>query len=417
MSRRIVSLAIALAACGEVESRRPLAWAGEGAGFGPTHLAVPDDDGALSLSMTPVTYTHRVTSFDAEVGARPHVAESREWTMTLSGGQLRAGLALPTTTSGALVELRRAPLGQLEGPPLGASPLRLRTPDGDTLEAGEASWTLLSGDDLAIVHPSLGGDAIAFRLDPDLGSGTFAIALDEAPADAVYGVRVQERDSPFILRLQTDRETYLHGDIVHVHASLISGQTPVTTDRLAAFVRAPDGSAWPLELVAVGPGRYEAQHEMKSLTPTPGGLWTVQASVGIDLEAGVPVRRTAHTAFGYAVPTARLSGVVDIDVDARGGIVAELPVEIAAEGRYAIAGTLREADGDADAAGLLSQSALHLTPGDHSIRIVFDADAVAEADLSPPFVVRDLRLLDQSRVALLQHHTEAFTIPAELMGS
>jgi hypothetical protein len=417
VNRLVVLLIVGLVACGDVERRRPLGVADGDDGLAPTHLVVPDDDRPLALSTTPVTHTHLfdAPTLEPTTVVRPHVAESRDWAMTVSGDQLRVGLAVPTTVPGSVVELRRAPVGDLGGPPLGASVLKLRPPSGEALEAGEGADTLLEGTELATVHPGLGGDVMAFRLDPLLGSGTFELSIDGAPPDAVYGVRVRERDSPLVLRLETDRATYLHGDIVRVHASLRLDESPVTTKRISAVVVAPDGSTRPLELEATGPGRYSADYAMDALTPTPGALWTVQVSVGIDVDAGVPTRRTAHTAFGYAIPTARLAGVVDLDIDAKGFIVADLPVEVAAEGRYAISGTLWSAGGDKEIPKLMSQSAVHLPPGEHSMRMVFDTQALERAGLEPPFVVRDLRLLDQSRVALLQRHPDAFTISSELL--
>jgi hypothetical protein len=409
--RSIASISVCIAlGCGEPEGPRALG----PSRLAPDHLVVPDEDQRIPLSTVPLSYTHVIEepTLGSVTSMKPHVAESREWAMTVSGAQLRAGLALPTTSLGALVELRRAPFGDMSGPRLERQALQLQSPGGVTLEGDEAAEMLLEGSELESVHPGLGGDGLVLRLDPALGSGVFALSLDGAPHEAIYGVRVRERDSEVVLHVHTDRPTYLHGESVGVHVSLSQGERPLSTSRIHALVRSPAGDAEMLKLEATAPGRYVAAHPMDTLSPTPGRLWTVQVSVGVDVEGGLETRRTATTSFAYALPTARLSGALAVDMARDGSIVATLPIEVAAEGRYAIAATLWGIEHDVDVPMLMMQSAAHLSPGEHDVQLFLDAEILARAELSPPFIVRDMRLLDQTRVALLQHHPEGFAIPS-----
>ncbi len=89
-----------------------------------------------------------------------------------------------------------------------------------------------------------------------------------------------------------------------------------------------------------------------------------------------------------------------------------LGVEVAAPGRYDVRGVVYGRDATGQARPLaLAQSAAWLDAGRGELALDVDAGLIAKSGLAAPFELRDVRLMDQGRMGLLQRQEVALTLP------
>ena len=77
-------------------------------------------------------------------------------------------------------------------------------------------------------------------------------------------------------------------------------------------------------------------------------------------------------------------------------------MEVASEGRYEVSALVSGTDSRGQLTRvMLSRSAYYLQPGNHQVAVRFDTAILADAGVKAPYKVEKLRLMDQSRMALL----------------
>jgi len=86
-------------------------------------------------------------------------------------------------------------------------------------------------------------------------------------------------------------------------------------------------------------------------------------------------------------------------------------IEAGAASRFQVSGVLYGTTSDGTLRPLaLAQSASWIEAGHGSIGLDFDADIIAASGLHAPFEVRDLRLVDQATMGLLERRERALGI-------
>lgn len=334
----------------------------------------------------------------------PFVARSREYWVEVSAGELGRGVPVYAESPGALVRLNPAP-----GSPLSKAidPLRLVVVDGGgrIWADGGAMEQLAGAEELGRAGVPFPAGTSAFRLRSDLGAGTFELAAEGATGGGRYVMHVLDAASDVELTLATGRSNYLHGQTLEIAASLVRGGARFVLKEIDGFVSSPAGRAWPVTFHRGRGGVYRAALELDALEAPAPGLWEVHVSAQGRVE-GRPVLRGARTAFACAVPSARLSG----DVELGAGVV-RIGVEVAAAGRYEVRGVIYGTgpDGELTPAGV-AQSAAWLAPGTGVLALELEPEAFASRGFAAPFEVRDLRLDDQGRMAVLHRQARGLKI-------
>jgi len=141
-------------------------------------------------------------------------------------------------------------------------------------------------------------------------------------------------------------------------------------------------------------------------------MWELKVSVTGTLD-GETVHRDLRTAFAYALPTARLTGeaVVTLPGTAGSGLAVSLPVETAVAGRYEVRGILYGTGADGRLAPMgVADTAAWLPNGVNDLELRFPASIVNRTGFRPPYEIRDLRLMDQSRMAVLLRQRRGLVI-------
>ena len=332
----------------------------------------------------------------------PFVQQSREYWVDASADQLQQGLALSTSANGALIRL--SPHAG-NNSVIDASTLSFRA-NGKLYTANDAVRSAADQDALRAAGMDVPTGSVIVKLADTLGSGR--IELIAPTAAGSYLVHVFEPASQVIMSLQAERDTVLAGDSVRI-VTTIKG---ATLDRVDGLLSAPDGYNQDVSFTRQRDGSYAADVRPDAAHAGGFGLWEVHA-FGNASNRQLNVPRDARSAFAVSVPGARLTGTIDRPNGiAKGlGLTLSVGVEAAMASRYQLAATLYGTRSDGSLApAAVAHSATWLEAGTASISLKFDGNSLAESRLSAPYELRDLRLINQVDMSLMERRERAAVI-------
>lgn len=323
--------------------------------------------------------------------------ESRDYWQRLDGSRLREGYALALTAPGAVVMVSPG----TRATPLLREQIRILH-GGQILSADQATDTLVNAEDLRATGMSPTQGSVGFRLRGGLENDA---TLRIAEANGDYVLHVFEPRSPYALSLG------LATDIVHAGGNIeaqlaVSGGARI--DAATALLVAPDGSHHELAVSTTRQGASIRARAPAAISAQPG-LWEVRGSVGAG-HRDQAFQRDIRLAFAVVAPTARLDGTVNAyNRRGDGALVLDFGVEVASAGRYELRGVLYGHDDAGQSAPIgVAHYANWLNPGTGKLELALPLDATAK--FSPPYELRDLRLGDQSAVAVIERRERALVI-------
>lgn len=401
--RSWIAILALVAGCGEMgrlDAARPVL-----GDLVPTQLVAPTGD-AIAIDTTAPLVHVRALDPQRPLAMRPVPApdRSRRFWKTIPGHALQTGVAVHTTAPGATISLR--PQGDARTG-IDPSGLVLVDPSGVAHDGTDGMLTTVAWDELrAGTSPFVPGTS-AFRIAPELDAGTWTIKSAAPLGDEEILVHVTEPDSALVLTATTDATSYLAGSTVVVSVEARMDDALVAIDTASARTRSPAGEIVDVALEADGRGRLRGVLRPDEREAVPGMPWLVEITADIATDGGI-AQRNARIAFGYGVAGAGFDGSVALDESPRGGPVAALGMHVVAPGRYAVAATVWApgAHGIGEPIGLV-QSAAWLVPGDDTIELPLHDLLDGMGDR---FELRDLQLVDQSRVALLHRQATGATL-------
>ena len=359
-------------------------------------VAAPQAKAAAALDRTPVAVSHMLDGTELDAAPQTFTAQSREFWSDVGETELRSGVKFTTTTPGALIRL--SPQGGAAAA-LDPAGVLLRA-NGRTLSANDASAAVADAKALRNAGMSVPEGTLALRLSAASGSGEMEIAAPHAQGR--YLVHVFEPASALVLSFAADRDTALVGTPITFHASLATG-----TLRLASgLITAPDGYSADLHFTRAADGSYAATFTPDAAHNNGPQLW--EAHVFTSTQSGrLNVLRDAKTAFAVSTPSARFSGSAQTS-GANGNLQVALDVAVSNASRYQVSAVLygTGADGALHPAAL-AQSAAWLSKSGN-IGLGFDAASVGA--LHAPFELRDLRLVDQANMSVIERRARALVI-------
>ena len=400
---RIILLALLLPGCSEIHQLD-----GARAIMGdlvPARLAVPRGDAIAADATASVTHVRAVDP-DRPLAMRalPEPDRSRRFWKVVTGTALADGVALHTTAPGATISLR--PQGEArDGTGIDPHGLVLVDPEGVEHPGQGGMQASVAWDELRSGSSPFRAGTSAFRLDPALGTGAWTVRTG-APLEGDVLVHVVEPDSALVLTVTTDATTYLAGHTVTIDVEARDEDARVDIDGAVAHTRSPAGAAVDVELEPVGKGRLRGRFVPDELDVVPGAPWLVEVEASIEVHDAI-AHRNARVSFGYGVASAGFDGRVTLADDPRGAPIAVLGLEIAAPGRYAVAATVWGNDATGPHPLGVVQSAVWLDATHDEIELPLGELLDGAGDR---FELRDLRLVDQSRVALLHRQALGATL-------
>lgn len=356
------------------------------------------------LDRTPVAVSWALDP-EAPLDARPqaYVQESREYWLDASEAELQRGVTLALSAPGAVIRL--SPHAGDRGARLERRDIIVRAP-GPQLHADVPVQALADEEALREAGMDVPAGSVALRLAD--GYAGNRIELSVPTARGAWLVHVYEPHSKVVLRLGTEQGSITGGEMLRVHAEFPSGITPAA---VGGLVSAPDGHSQPLEFVRDADGRFSARVVPDVAHAGGRGLWEVHAYA----QATHPdVARDARSAFSVALPVARLDGRVERSTTPSRArpLALRIGVEAVAASRYQLSAVLygRAADGSQQPAAA-AQSAAWLEAGSGFVELAFDAASLAAGGLRAPWELRDLRLVNQADLGLIERRERALLLP------
>lgn len=359
--------------------------------------AGPADQSPTRLQAAPLPageFERKPVSFawalDPQAGVEapaPFVAESREFWAVAEASELQAGLAIDTTAAGAVIRISPADGGRA------VDPDRVRMlKNGRLIAEPQTFQRKTNAAQLKAAGMDVPDGSAVVQLAKEQGQGRFQVQL--ADAKGRYLVHVFEPESPFVLKAQADRRSVLAGDTLELAAAMQRGDAKVAMagNQVAGVLVSPSGRSYDL-VFSGGKARLQVPDDAGSEP----GLWEVQLSAGTYAD-GASVQRDASTAVEVTRPTAKLGGGYAFNAAA---VRFDLPVQVAAPGRYEVRGTLY-ATGPDGVSRAVSQAhmANWLQPGKRQLALSFGRVNVP-LGYGAPYELRFLELKDQTRMGTL----------------
>jgi hypothetical protein len=382
-----------------VAASQALLKAGDNDQVPATLLDTPGKNAASMLERMPLQTSHAIDSRQVLDSPAPYVAQSREYWSEIGETELHAGAKIVTTAPGALVRL--SPLDGA-GAALDPAGISLRA-HGSSMRADAASSAIADTRALRAAGMDVPAGTLVLRLAPMLGSGSMEISAPHAHGR--YLMHVFDPDSTLVLGFRADRDTVLVGTTITFHTTLAGAGLQIAS----GLVAAPDGYSADLNFTRDADGSFSAPFTPDAAHAVGPQLWEAHVFAAADA-AGASIPRDAKTAFAVSAPTARFSGAAQSSVDAA-GMHMRFDVDTGSASRYQIDGVLYATASDGHLRPIaLAQSASWLDAGHGSIELHFDTDAISANGMHAPFELRDLRLIDQATMAVIERRAQALAI-------
>jgi len=357
---------------------------------------------------TALNYTWPLSRMPGAAISADARVESRQYWVDTTGDALARGIKLPLSAPGAVIRVSALEHGSAltlnpQALELSINGLSVAATEhsGDTSQA-----ELVSGSELRAQGMPVPQDSLAFRLPETGAAGTLHMRLAGAPEHLPLVVHVYEPFSPWTASLSAPRHNYLSVQSLNLELALSDGQNRLPGGAMQALLVSPNADqAWPLE---VGQDGFTLHGPIPTEIPDGPGLFEVHAYVNTTYDDTV-IRRDLKLALGISTSHARFSETAE--VNDRAGLAISLGVEAAVAGRYQVNAEVHGTDALGHLQGLaMVQSAAVLDAGDGRIRLDVPADLLIESGLQPPYEIRNLELLDQGRMQVLESRQRAMKI-------
>ncbi|MCO7225137.1 DUF4785 domain-containing protein [Pleionea sp. CnH1-48] len=364
------------------------------------------DNTSLKLERETVNFTQILQPDEKLVfGESNQKTSSKSYYKRVSGAQLSKGVELWADGSEAIV--RVTPVASSDGvqksqqmaPALEPSDFDVISKVG-AVNAKSATMSLKAdSQQMNDAYPELFKNTAAFKLSADMGRGAFSLKTHQKVADnAQYMVHVFDKNSQVTLNAEVSRSHFKQGESINLNALL--SKTSEISD-YAVELRAPDGRRWDV------PAKMQ-QQKLTTQWPinvnvqsAPGELWTL----AVTMKAANGLERVAEVAIDLNEQTAKLDGIQAMNGKANAQL------SIAKSGRYEVRAWVygRDSSGKMVPA-VLAHSASWFEPGQVSLPIVIDKQRLARTGLLPPYQIRQVKLMDQTRLAALQTEVNDWTL-------
>ena len=335
-----------------------------------------------------------------DAGPQPFVKHSREYWIDASADDLQRGLNLATSANGALIRMSpHAGNGGLLDP----ASLLIRS-GGKVHSAGAAFATVADEAALRAAGMDVPQGSVVVKLADVVGSGQLQLLAPSASGS--YLVHVFEPQSAIVLSLGATRDTVLAGQALLVRASVDAG---ANLDQLSGMLSSASGHVQNFSFNRQADGSWLARVVPDAAHAGGFGLWEVHAFCQTSTSK-VSVPRDARTAVAVSRATARLDGSIQklAQSSRAGDMTLRIGVQAAAASRYQLAAVLYGTDSRGQRVPVAAaHSAAWLNAGTGNIDLAFDAASLSASGVDAPYELRDLRLINQADMSLLERRERA----------
>tara|TARA_R110000737_G_scaffold259348_2_gene267911 strand:+ start:17 stop:1240 length:1224 start_codon:yes stop_codon:yes gene_type:complete len=325
----------------------------------------------------------------------PYTSISDEYWLEVTGKQLNSGIALTITKPGALIRLS----GKKSENPTHVDSIAI---DPEQIELSQGKQILSKAFSQSVSQQQFATANIfpnssAVKLAQHVGRGEFKLKVNQAlNSDERYLVNVKEKGSKYTLTLSIPSQTLIAKQHIMLDMTMSNSQGKLTNSKHNAHIKTPGGEILAVNYQEVN-GKYSIKLPDMPANKSYGELYELHiASQGND--NGLKVNRNGKVAFAIAKPTAKMTSNIAVNLTH-----AMIELDIASEGRYEISAIISglNKQGNEEKV-MLSRSAHYLQPGLQQVNLDFDTQLLKTLQVLPPYQLSEMRLVDQSRMALLQ---------------
>ncbi len=328
-------------------------------------------------------------------GAKAYTTTSDEYWLEVSGKQLNSGIRLDVSHPGALIRLSGKKTNDISAvESIAIDPQQIKLLKGkQTLDSAFSQKVSKQQFASANIFPN----SSAVKLQEHIGRGQFNLKVTQRlNYSEKYLVNVKEKGSEYGLTLSVPEQTLLAEQALTFDMAMHNARGQLTFNTNKAFIKTPTGMILPIKTKLIE-GKQSIELPDVSATNSRGELFELHISSQAN-DKGIIVRRSSKVAFAIAQPTAKMTGKVNVEATH-----AKVELNVASEGRYEISAVVSGINlkGKSEAV-MLSRSAYYLQPGEQNAKLMFDESLLKSLNVLPPYSLSQLRLVDQSRMALLQ---------------
>ena len=327
--------------------------------------------------------------------------ESRQYWVDATGAELADGVSLPLTSRGAVIRVSPLEAGSNVAGEIGIDPASVQlSVNGKRFDSTKSMMQVTDGASLQRLGMSVPVRTIAFKLDNSIPPGKLDLAVARLPADQKLVVHVFEPDSDWVAELAVPRDTFVAGETLEFGFGLGDGRGKTRVDSVQAVLADPFADkTWALEIDKAD-GTLTRQAPADRFVSGQDGLF--EAYVYLEtVQDGLTIRRDLKLPVSIVPPLARFTGQTVAKLD--DGLTLEVGVETAVPGRFQLNGQIFGTAADGSLKPLaMAQSAAVIDGRSGRIELQVSSNMLKASGLRAPFEVRNLELLDQGRMFVLQ---------------
>lgn len=347
------------------------------------------------IEQNPLHYSQAISSSALSLSAKTYTTISDEYWLEVSGAQLKSGVMLDINQPGALIRLSgKNASAENAVASLAIDPQQIQFLKNNKVLT-KAFSQKVSQQQLATAN--IFPNSSAVKLDETIGRGQFKLQVTQPLySDERYLINVKEKGSEHNLTLSLANQSVIAQQMLTLDLAMHNGKGQLALAASKALIKTPTGTFLPVEHILMN-GKQMLELPKGLAESNKGELFELHISTEAN-DQGLKVRRNAKVAFAIAQPTAKMTGTVAVKRSH-----ANVQLNIASEGRYevsAIVSGFNKKGIREDV--MLSRSAYYLKPGEQDVKLMFNARILKGSNVSPPFRISQIRLVDQSRMALLQ---------------
>ncbi|WP_251357859.1 DUF4785 domain-containing protein [Kangiella sp. TOML190] len=327
-------------------------------------------------------------------------AQSREFSMEVTGQELKRGINLKTSAPGALVRI-----SSFDGVSA-VEPDQLSLVVGGNglnkiqFDRGSAFETLVDSQTMQKTGMGFQRGTTGFKIAKQMGKGQFQLKTQQNLAsNARYKLNVFEKDSDTELHLTADKSAYLKNEVLSVNAKMWQQGKAHQLASIKGLLRSPAGQVLPVSFNKQGQAKLPLRMQRAN---RPGELWTLETQVEAMVN-GQKILREARVAFAYSDKTAKLAMSKPNIIASGNRLHSSIPVRAFKDGRYEVRAVLYATNNKGvKVPAMVTHSASDLAAGYGLIQMNFDQALLAKSGLKAPFELRNLQLRDQRQMAVLE---------------
>ncbi len=371
----------------------------------------------ITIEKEAVHFSQRIaTDEPISFEAKGFTSISDEYWFEVTGKQLKTGVGLAITTPGALVRLSgKLAKDRYSTQTKGIDPNSVQLfKNSKKLSAPFSQKVSQQEFATANIFPN----SSALKLNSELGKGEFTLKVNDYLDDNQrYVVNVKEKNAEHKLHLSLPKQSYMQGQTINFTSQVKATSTnkaEMTKGKQVAYIKMPSGEKKQLNFTTNG-DQFQFTVPTNLAPAKRGQLFELHIETENEVD-DLSVKRNAKVAFAVAQPTARIEAVAELNQDSftvsEDGALKQksfasnfvnIDLQVASEGRYEVSAMIYgSTDEKLSLPFMLSRSAYYLTPGEHTVKLQLDTQIIENSGLKAPYIVKNIRLMDQSRMALLQ---------------